>query len=378
MLHIIPHEDPSQALRIKRFLMAFGSYFMWMLIVLYCYMQGLFGMTLPQTLLICGMVSAMNIIIFFIIRTGLNKHFTDPSLTETQMVLATVWVMIISYFLTQTRGIMLLLYMVIFIFGIFRLNLRQFCSLSVFAVLGYGFVIALLRANHPENINTRVELLYMVTLGAGLLWLSFMGSYISILRKKLSIANSELSDAMHLIKQQAIHDDLTGVYNRGYLFQILSREKSLADRGECPFSVCIFDLDDFKKVNDTYGHFYGDAVLKTLTERTRENIRQQDYIARYGGEEFVLVLAYSDLGDAVKCAERIRKMISEISFPGLPEDLRVTISMGLTRYQPGETIDALLVRADDALYRAKRSGKNTIICDPSVFHNITDHQSSAA
>ena len=146
-----------------------------------------------------------------------------------------------------------------------------------------------------------MELLYIVTLGVVLLWLSFMGSYISILRKKLSIANSELSDAMHLIKQQAIHDDLTGVYNRGYLFQILLREKSLADRGESPFSVCIFDLDDFKKVNDTYGHFYGDTVLKTLTERTKENIRQQDYIARYGGEEFVLVLAYSDLEDAFKC-----------------------------------------------------------------------------
>jgi diguanylate cyclase (GGDEF)-like protein len=142
--------------------------------------------------------------------------------------------------------------------------------------------------------------------------------------------------------------------------------------------VCIFDLDDFKKVNDTYGHLCGDTVLKTLTGRTKENIRQQDYIARYGGEEFVLVLAYSDLGDAVKCAERIRKMISEISFPGLPEDFRVTISMGLTRYQPCETIDALLVRADDALYRAKGSGKNTIICDPPVYLNITDHRYSAA
>jgi PleD family two-component response regulator len=71
-------------------------------------------------------------------------------------------------------------------------------------------------------------------------------------------------------------------------------------------------------------------------------------------------------------------MISEISFPGLPEDFRVTISMGLTRYQPCETIDALLVRADDALYRAKGSGKNTIICDPPVYLNITDHRYSAA
>jgi diguanylate cyclase len=82
--------------------------------------------------------------------------------------------------------------------------------------------------------------------------------------------------------------------------------------------------------------------------------------------------------DAYTCAERVREMVTEITYPGLPEDFRVTISMGLTRYQPSETIDALVIRADDALYRAKRTGKNTIVCEPSVFLNITKAQCSAA
>ena len=378
MFHLIPHEDQNQALRIKRFLMAFGSYIMWMVLIEYCFIQGLFRMSLIQTLGLCGIVFVMNIIIYTIIRTGLNKRFKDPSLTEIQMILGTVTVMIMTYHLNQARGIMLLNYMVVFIFGIFRLNLRQFCALSIFAVLGYGLVITLLHANYPQSINIKVEIIYLVTLGSVLVWFSFMGSYINVLRKKLSIANSELSNAMHLIKQQAIHDDLTGVYNRGYLFQILQREKALVDRGECLFSVCIFDLDDFKKVNDTYGHFCGDMVLKTLTQRIKENIRQQDYIARYGGEEFVLILAYPNIIDAHTCAERVRKMVSEITYPGFPEDFRVTISMGLTRYQPSETIDALMVRADDALYRAKRTGKNSLVCEPSVFLSTTNAQCSAA
>jgi diguanylate cyclase (GGDEF)-like protein len=344
--------------------MAFGSYFMWMLLVLYCYIQGIFRMTLFQTLVVCFLVTMMNVTILVLIRTGMNRRFKDPSLTEAQMVLATIWVMIVTYHLDQARGIMLLLYMVVFIFGIFRLNLRQFWKLSVFAFFGYGFVITLLHRNRPETINLKVELLYLVTLGAVLVWFSFMGSYINILRKKLSKANNELNHAMERIRQQAIHDDLTGLYNRGQLFQILHREKSLADRGGSVFSLCIFDLDDFKNVNDTYGHQAGDIVLKTLAQRIRDDIRQVDYIARYGGEEFVLVLAYPDLDDALACVKRIKMLVSGIRYSGMPEDFRVTISMGLTRYHSAEDIDTVLKRADDALYRAKRTGKNTIVCEP--------------
>jgi len=377
MFHIIPQDDHNQALRIKRFLMAFGSYVMWMMLIFYCYSLGLLRLSLAWTGAVASIVLIVNIILFAIIRSGLNSRFKDPSLTETQMIIGTLVAMTMTYYLNQARGIMLINYMVVFIFGIFRLNLRQFCALSIFAVLGYGFIIALLHANYPHTINIRVELIYLVTLGSVLVWFSFMGSYMNVLRKKLSIANSELNSAMQLIKQQAIHDDLTGVYNRGYLFQILKREKALADRENCLFSVCIFDLDDFKKVNDTYGHYCGDIVLKTITGHIKENIRQQDYIARYGGEEFVLILAYPNITDALTCAERIRKMVSEIVFPGLPEDFRVSVSMGLTRYQPGESIDTLMVRADDALYRAKRSGKNTISHDPLSCAEPAVHPCSA-
>ena len=365
MTGIIPREDRDQALRIRRFLMAFASYFMWILLVLYCYIQGMFRGSLPLTLKIIAMVITMNLVLYGILRSGLNRRFKDPSLTMVQMSLATVWIMVVAYFLNEARGIMFLLYMVVFIFGTFRLRLRQFFKLTVFAMMGYVTLIMLLLIHRPESIDLKLELLYMVTLFTVLLWFSFVGSYINTLRKRLSKSNSELSNALSVIKQQAIHDDLTGVYNRGYLFHILMREKGLADRGESTFSLCIFDLDDFKNVNDTYGHLSGDVVLKTLTQRIENDIRQEDYLARYGGEEFVLILAYPDIQDALACTERIRRLVSEIGFPGLPEDFRVTISMGLTRYHPVESIDTLLSRADDALYRAKRSGKNLIECEPA-------------
>jgi diguanylate cyclase (GGDEF)-like protein len=343
--------------------MAFASYLMWILIVQYCYVQGLFRLSLIAILGMYTAVICMNFILYFIFLTGMNKKFRDPSLTMFQMLLATVWIMVVTYNLNEGRGIMLLLYLVVFIFGSFRLNLQRFCLLTLFAAAGYGVVIILLYVNHPASINIKIDLLYLLILFTVLIWFSFIGSYINVLRKKLSKANRELNKAMEHIQQQSIHDDLTGLLNRGHLFHILQREKALSDRGEQAFCLCILDLDDFKLVNDTYGHLSGDIVLKTLAQQMQDNIRQVDYLARYGGEEFVLILAYPDLKDAFNCADRIRMLISETPYPGMPEGFRVTASMGLTQYRISEDIDSVIKRADDLLYRAKRSGKNLIMCD---------------
>ena len=104
-------------------------------------------------------------------------------------------------------------------------------------------------------------------------------------------------------------------------------------------------------------------MLRTLVQAVKKDIREQDYIARYGGEEFVVILAYPDMDEAIICADRIKDLASQISFPGLPEDFRVTISMGLTRYVPPESIDTLIARADTALYRAKTNGKNRLVME---------------
>ncbi|HNY65542.1 MAG TPA: GGDEF domain-containing protein [Deltaproteobacteria bacterium] len=374
MFHIIPGEDRQQALRIKRFLMAFGTYAVWMAVALYCYYDGLFTRLMWPIYLVFAGVLTTNLVLYALLRSGLNRRFKDPSLTMTQMAMATVWTMIVAYSLNEGRQIVLLLYMTVFIFGTFKLNLRQFWILSVFALVGYGWVVDLLLINDPSSVNLKVEIFSLGTLFTVLVWFSFVGSYINGLRKKLSKANSELGkinaalgEANERIRQQAIRDDLTGAFNRGHLFSILLREKSLADRGETRFCLCMLDLDDFKRVNDSFGHLAGDTVLKVLCGKIMGNIRKEDYLARYGGEEFVLVLSYPELRDGLACVERLGRLVSETAFPGLPEGFRITMSMGLTGYQPIEDIDTLLKRADDALYRAKNTGKNRIVCDPAVL-----------
>ncbi len=368
MINVIPYNDHNQALRVRRFLMALASYVMWMLLTSHCYYQGWFRMSLSSTLSVFAIIIVMNLFLYLVFMTGLNKRFKDPSLTMLQMILATFWTMIVAYYTDEVRGFVLLLYLVVFIFGVFRLQLRQFFILAIYALTGYGYVIVLLFANHPEKINLQAEILYWIVLAAVLSWFAAIGSYINHIRKKLAKANIELSQANERIRQSAIHDDLTGVFNRRQMMNILQREKSLADRGEPSFSLCIFDLDDFKRVNDTYGHLAGDMVLRTLVQAIKNDVREQDYVARYGGEEFVVILAYPDMDEAIACAERIKALASSLRFPGLPDDFRITISMGVTRYLPVESLDAIISRADAALYRAKSSGKNKITVEEPPHH----------
>ena len=368
MFTVLPKDDIDQALRIRRFFMACASYVMWMVFVFYCYNYGFFLMPLGGTIALYLFVVSFNLAVFIILRSGRNPRFKDPSLTMPQMLLATLVIFVVAYYTNELRGILLLLYLVVFVFGAFRLQLRQFFVMALYALAGYGYVIIALHANHPDRIDLRIEVLQLVVLAAVLSWFSFIGSYINHLREKLVRTNMELSKANETIRLSAITDELTQVYNRRQMLRILQREKALADRGEPPFSLCILDLDDFKRVNDTFGHLTGDLVLKTVVGAIKNNIREEDYIARYGGEEFVVILAYPDLDDALVCAGRLKDLASELMFPGLPEDFRITISIGVSRYERNESIDALIGRADAALYRAKMSGKNRIESQDITAH----------
>jgi diguanylate cyclase (GGDEF)-like protein len=163
----------------------------------------------------------------------------------------------------------------------------------------------------------------------------------------------------------AIIDDLTQVFNRRQMYKILNDQKALGDRGIHPFSICIFDLDNFKIVNDTFGHSAGDIVLKTVAQEAQKNLRNIDHIARYGGEEFILILTNMETREAMICSERIREMVKELVFENMPEKFRITISVGVTEYKAGEFIQDAINRADKALYRAKANGRDRVEYEPT-------------
>ena len=358
MLRIFPEDDHNQTLRIKRFLMAFGSYIMWLAICVLFYLQGETNRLTPNVLFASFLgILFCNLLIYAVIRSGLNIRFKDPSLTLLQMVVATFWVMVIVYYADSMRSVVLLVYLVVFVFGLFKLNVWQFLFLSAFAVVNYALVILLLYTMKPELIN-KVDILNIAILAMVLPWFSLVGGYITRLR-------AQISHALSTIEKLAIIDDLTQVFNRRQMYKILEREKALVDRGIHPFSICIFDLDHFKRVNDTFGHSAGDIVLKTVAQETQKNLRNIDHIARYGGEEFILILTNSEKNEAMECAERVRQVVRKLEFENMPDDFRITISVGVTEYQASEVIQEAINRADTALYRAKLNGRDKVEYEPA-------------
>lgn len=173
-----------------------------------------------------------------------------------------------------------------------------------------------------------------------------------------SIENLELYKKM---KELATTDGLTGIYNRLYFQERLSKELKIAHENDYPLSLVIFDIDHFKKVNDTYSHLIGDKVLKTVTSVVKNSIRRSDMIARYGGEEFIILFPNMDIDRAEELCESLRKKIHDTQIPTRDENINVTASFGIANYPANAYSEENLVRAADrALYEAKNSGRNQV------------------
>ena len=170
-----------------------------------------------------------------------------------------------------------------------------------------------------------------------------------------AIAN-DISDKK-IIEHMSVTDRLTGLYNRHKLEDVLSNEMARFDRYKSNFSVILFDIDCFKKLNDTYGHLAGDEVLIHLSDILKKSGRETDCISRWGGEEFLIVSSETDIDGAFVLAENLRKKIETFKFTVVGK----VISGGVAQYASGETTSELVSRADVALYKAKKSGRNNVV-----------------
>jgi diguanylate cyclase (GGDEF)-like protein/PAS domain S-box-containing protein len=184
----------------------------------------------------------------------------------------------------------------------------------------------------------------------------------------LRIANEELQQRIRDVeklrdelREQALHDPLTGLYNRRYLNEALHREVLRSKRNQQPLSIIAMDIDHFKKVNDTYGHKMGDIFLQEVARVIKNHARGYDFVCRYGGEEFLLVLPGAEQNIATSRAEQIRGHCANIAIPHEGRDLHVTISMGVATYPADDhDIERVIIKADMALYYSKKNGRNQV------------------
>jgi diguanylate cyclase (GGDEF)-like protein len=178
------------------------------------------------------------------------------------------------------------------------------------------------------------------------------------------LAGSNIESAYHeAIHNMAIQDGMTGIHNKRYFLEFLEREIAVCTRHGHPLTLVIFDVDHFKKINDSQGHLAGDAVLKDLANRIRPRIRREDLFARYGGEEFACVLPSTALPGGIVFAEHLRSLIEERPTVFDNKAIPFTISLGVTTLHRESGVDpaALIKRADENLYAAKRGGRNRVV-----------------
>lgn len=172
---------------------------------------------------------------------------------------------------------------------------------------------------------------------------------------------AEIEKLQFELRQQALRDPLTGLYNRRYLADVLDRELARVTREKKPMSIIIMDIDHFKKVNDTHGHQVGDQFLKMIANLIAGHSRTSDIACRYGGEEFLLVMPGTSLSIAAMRAEELRVRCSSIRIPHGSRNLEVSMSMGVASYpKHGSTAEEIVIKADKALYWSKQNGRNRV------------------
>jgi len=171
----------------------------------------------------------------------------------------------------------------------------------------------------------------------------------------------KLQQDMERIRELSITDELTGTYNYRHFYRSLGDEISRVHRYKYPLSLAMLDIDYFKRNNDTYGHLVGDLILKEIAQLLGKSCRNVDILARYGGEEFVFILPHTPESQGLVFAERIRRLVEGHRFApgaGIPQECRITISVGVAGYKEGDTAESIINKSDHALYKAKESGRN--------------------
>lgn len=374
MLRIIPRDDRRTALRLKRQLMAVYSYvFVWLGVRLGMEL-GYFDPHTPH-LLLFGITIGLNLVVFILIRSGWSERLPDPSLTVPQLVIGIVLITLLLHYTQELRGAMLSIYFMAMTFGVLSLTRAKMILMSIFVVLCFGTLVAWEWIMEPEAILWSITIGYFSILVLGLTWFVYVGGYIrnlqhrvrrqrSELRRQqdaLEDANHQLNDAMTRLEQLAIRDQLTELFNRRHFLERLEEELARAERSNGVFHIAIIDLDHFKRINDSYGHNAGDEVLKRFAETARDTLRRSDVLARYGGEEFICLFPEGSGDDIRTVMERLRDTFAHIQYGHLPEKEHVTLSAGIGASRPGDNATTLTERADRALYRAKREGRNRVV-----------------
>lgn len=298
---------------------------------------------------------------FLAIRSGWSERLKVPSLTIAQMAYA-ISACAMAYMHTgPVRGALVTLLMVVMMFGMFALSTRKVLAVGLFALAMFALAMTVSAYRHPQVAPAAVEWGHFIMLAMAMPAVAVLAERLKRLRRRMQDQKRELRQALDEIHQMATHDSLTGLMNRRCLDDLLDKEIRRSARSGARLCLALIDLDHFKRINDQHGHACGDEVLRVFARDVGQKVRITDALGRWGGEEFVLLMPDVDLPRARAGAERLRRELEQLAIVHGTSTIHVTLSAGVVELQDGEAAEALVNRADQALYEAKSRGRNTVL-----------------
>jgi diguanylate cyclase len=305
-------------------------------------------------LLIIGILIALS-------ERGFNDRFKDHYLIVPTAGLGLAMIFGFCFWMPQVAFLFLCTLFIGFGFSSLRATVRQ--SLIGWTGMTCALVVLFLFSDRPVEMphgslleRTATMLTLALTIGRCM----FIGMFSRAMRESLYKRGIQLREAYQRIEELAELDELTGSYNRRCIMRMLDDEIARAGRTASPLSLALIDLDWFKRINDTFGHPTGDEVLRTFAITIFANIRSFDRFGRYGGEEFLLLLPNTDSEEAGAILERLRAIVADLDWSAFSPGMQVTLSAGVAAIADSESAEAVLARADNALYAAKELGRNKI------------------
>ena len=379
VLDVVLGTERKQRLRVSRSLTAAFVFLACIGLQIYAYRSGFMEKENAWQL---SSLILFNIVFWYgMLRSGLNLRFRDPALTLPQVLSAMV---IITYAYSVTgriHGSLMMLLTLVQVFGIFNLSQRGSLIAGIFSLVVMGIAMFYKTLTDPNNYPYQVELAHFILIMAILPTISTLAGQLSAMRTRLQNQKNELAQALTRIQILATRDELTGLFNRRHMLEVLTQhQRRLIRSGHHRFCLALLDIDHFKRINDTHGHGVGDEVLREFAATIQRALRDTDVIARWGGEEFLLLINDTSPELASIGIERARELLAaQPLLPHMP-DLKVTFSAGLTGYYDIEDLGTCIERSDRALYRAKHEGRNRTVIDvpPPPHEGGATHKSLQA
>lgn len=304
-------------------------------------------------------------VITLLIRTGWSERLRDPSLTLVQMAW-TITSGAVAYVLAgEGRGVVPSVLAMILFFGALGLSPRQVVGIGLYPMAAFSVAVVV----SPRFYATTFDVMdgaYAAMILIVLAGCMVVNLRVQQMRQRLDRQREALAEALAENRALAMRDELTGLYNRRAMVELIQLECRRRRRGQGTLLFAMIDVDHFKRVNDHHGHAMGDHVLRVFADALRANVRETDVLARWGGDEFLLLLSDIEPRSAQTLLERTREAIAALPVPNAPPGLRLSMSVGLALHLPHSSHQETLECADQALYAAKDQGRNRVALAPEL------------